>query len=199
MRFKLFILFLFLGPLFPAAALAGSFQQKLVAAALERTEHFVIYNGSYRKIGYPMGDVPKYFGVCTDVVIRAYRSLGIDLQQLVHEDMKTHFDLYPGSWGMTKPDSNIDHRRVPNLQRFFSRHGKELVVSGEASDYRPGDLVTWVVGGNRPHIGIVTDKKARGSNRPMIVHNIGWGPELEDMLFDYPITGHYRFVPGSFR
>ncbi len=193
-RFRLGLLLAFC-LLFPATIFAETFTEKLVAAALERTEHFVIYNGSYRKIAYPMGDVPEHFGVCTDVVIRSYRALGIDLQQLVHEDMRTHFDLYPKNWGMQKPDSNIDHRRVPNLQRFFSRHGRKLPISQHAEDYKPGDLVTWVVGGSRPHIGIVTDKHKPGSKRPMIVHNIGWGPKLDDMLFDYPITGHYRYIP----
>lgn len=199
MRLKALFLLLFSYAVLPAAAVAGPFQERLVAAALERTEHFVIYNGSYRKIGYPMGDVPERYGVCTDVVIRAYRALGIDLQQLVHEDMKAHFDRYPKSWGMKQPDSNIDHRRVPNLRRFFTRHGEKLAVTRQAGDYRPGDLVTWVVGGNRPHIGIVTDRKAPGSGRPMIVHNIGWGPKLDDMLFDYPISGHYRFAPAASR
>ena len=194
-RFRLGLLVVF-GLLLPATTVfAETFTEKLVAAALERTQHFVIYNGSYRKIAYPMGDVPEHFGVCTDVVIRSYRALGIDLQQLVHEDMRAHFDLYPKNWGMQKPDSNIDHRRVPNLQRFFSRYGKKLPISQHAKDYKPGDLVTWMVGGSRPHIGIVTDKHKPGSKRPMIVHNIGWGPKLDDMLFDYPITGHYRYIP----
>ena len=188
---------LFFMLLFSSLAHAGSFEDRLVAAALERTEHFVIYNGSYRKIDYPMGDVPEHFGVCTDVVIRAYRAIGIDLQQLVHEDMKAHFSLYPKIWGMKQPDANIDHRRVPNLQTFFTRHGEKLPVSKRAEDYQPGDLVTWRLSDNQPHIGIVTNKRVPGSNMPLIVHNIGWGPKLNDMLFDYPITGHYRFHPKS--
>lgn len=169
----------------------------LVEAALERTNHTVIYNGAYRRIAYPMGDVPSRYGVCTDVIIRAYRALGIDLQQRVHEDMKAHFSLYPDHWGLKKPDTNIDHRRVPNLQVFFTRHGARLPVTDQPDDYRPGDLVTWVVGGSRPHIGIVTDRRSRDGRRPLIVHNIGWGPKLDDMLFEYPITGHYRYLPPS--
>lgn len=169
----------------------------LVEAALERTNHTVIYNGAYRRIAYPMGDVPSRYGVCTDVIIRAYRALGIDLQQRVHEDMKAHFSFYPDHWGLKKPDTNIDHRRVPNLQVFFTRHGARLPVTDQPDDYRPGDLVTWVVGGSRPHIGIVTDRRSRDGRRPLIVHNIGWGPKLDDMLFEYPITGHYRYLPPS--
>lgn len=189
----LLLLFLLFGT---TSAYADSFADRLVAAALERTKHFVIYNGGYRKIAYPMGDVPEHFGVCTDVVIRAYRAIGIDLQQLVHEDMVAHFDLYPKDWGMRQPDANIDHRRVPNLQTFFSRYGKKLPLSRNPEDYRPGDLVTWILDGGQPHIGIVTDRKAPGTKRPLIVHNIGWGPKLNDMLFDYRITGHYRFNPN---
>lgn len=171
----------------------SSFAEALVKAALDRTRHSVRYDGSYRKISYPMGDVPGNIGVCTDVVIRTYRSLGIDLQQLVHEDMLTHFSTYPKRWGLSQPDSNIDHRRVPNLQRFFERKGNKLRTSSNPEDYQPGELVTWVLPGNLPHIGIVTDQRDPVTKRPLIVHNIGAGPRLEDMLFDYPITGHYRF------
>lgn len=170
---------------------------ELVAAALERTQHQVRYDGSYHRIPYPMGDVPADIGVCTDVVIRSYRALGLDLQALVHQDIKAHFSQYPSKriWGLSKPDSNIDHRRVPNLQTFFSRHGERLKVSDKGEDYQPGDLVTWTVTGHRPHIGIVTDKRSEDGKRPLIVHNIGQGPVLEDMLFDYPITGRFRFLP----
>ncbi|MCL1036988.1 DUF1287 domain-containing protein [Shewanella submarina] len=171
--------------------------EQLVAAAHERTTHDVTYDGAYHTIPYPLGDVPSDIGVCTDVVIRSYRSLGIDLQQLVHEDLKANFNLYPSRriWGLNAPDTNIDHRRVPNLQTFFSRHGEKLAVSDRAEDYSPGDLVTWRVTG--PHIGIVTDKLSNDGKRPLIVHNIGRGPVLEDMLFDYPITGHYRYLPKT--
>lgn len=170
--------------------------QRLVDAAFERTTHDVRYDGRYLSIPYPGGDVPENIGVCTDVVIRSYRALGIDLQQQVHEDMRRHFQDYPSKriWGLTKPDSNIDHRRVPNLQRFFTRHGTQLKISDNPNDYQAGDLVTWMLPGNLPHIGIVTDQTSV-SGAPIIVHNIGWGPKAEDMLFDYTITGHYRYLP----
>ncbi len=180
---------------------AGGFAEALEAAALERTRHAVRYDGAYRSIPYPGGDVPADTGVCTDVIIRSYRALGTDLQVLVHEDMKSHFDRYPSRhiWGLNRPDHNIDHRRVPNLQVFFSRHGQSLPVSDDPADYRTGDLVTWMLPGNLPHIGIVTGRRAEGSGRPLIVHNIGAGPQLEDMLFAYPVTGHYRYVPAGYR
>ncbi|MBU1311316.1 MAG: DUF1287 domain-containing protein [Gammaproteobacteria bacterium] len=179
--------------------MAEPFSDKLVTAALERTEHQVRYDGRYLRIAYPNGDVPADIGVCTDVVIRSYRVLGIDLQQLVHEDMRADFELYPSKriWGLTRPDSNIDHRRVPNLQTFFSRHGTRLAISRQGSAYQPGDLVTWMLPGNLPHIGIVVNKRSDDGQRPLIVHNIGAGPVLADMLFDYNITGHYRFHPGA--
>jgi uncharacterized protein YijF (DUF1287 family) len=169
----------------------------LVKAAKERLEHRVTYDGRYISIPYPNGDVPENIGVCTDVVIRSFRGLGIDLQQLVHEDMNRDFAAYPSKriWGLTRPDSNIDHRRVPNLQAFFTRHGESLEVTNKAENYRPGDIVSWMLPGNLPHIGIVVDQYASESGNPMIVHNIGRGPQLEDMLFAYTITGHYRFVP----
>jgi uncharacterized protein YijF (DUF1287 family) len=177
--------------------LAGAFEERLVDAAFERTKHSVRYDGSYRTIAYPNGDVPSNIGVCTDVLIRAYRTLGIDLQQLVHEDMVAHFDRYPSRriWGLVRPDKNIDHRRVPNLQCFFTRHGTSLQVTRNGSDYKPGDIVTWLLPGNLPHIGIVSDKVDQQTKSPLIVHNIGAGPKLEDMLFYYPITGHYRYSP----
>lgn len=177
---------------------AQELANKLSDAALERTKHTVIYNGSYVKIPYPNGDVPANMGVCTDVVVRAYRQLGIDLQQKVHEDMKRNFSQYPSKrlWGLKSTDTNIDHRRVANLRVFFKRHGKSLPVSDNAKDYRPGDLVTWMLPGNLPHIGIVTDKVS-ASGIPKIVHNIGLGPKLENMLFDYRITGHYRYLPEN--
>ncbi len=144
-------------------------------------------------IGYPGGDVPPEIGVCTDVVIRAYRALGIDLQRRVHEDMRGAFDRYPQRWGLHRPDPNIDHRRVPNLRVFFRRHGMEFPVTDVASNYVAGDLVTWIVGDSLPHIGIVVDRRSPDGKRPLVVHNIGAGPKLEDVLFAYPITGHYRY------
>lgn len=179
---------------------ALSFEQDFIGAAYERTKHTVRYDGAYVAIDYPMGDVPKDIGVCTDVVIRSYRALGTDLQQLVHTDMKANFTLYPSNriWGLEHPDTNIDHRRVPNLQVFFKRHGQELLVTRSAKDYKPGGLVTWMLPGNRPHIGIVTEKVSPSTGNPMIVHNIGGGPKLQDMLFDYKITGHYKYVPENY-
>ncbi len=165
----------------------------LVNAALERTKNLVIYDGSYKRIKYPMGDVSPLKGVCTDVVIRSYRKLGIDLQREVHLDIRSNFKKYPANWGLKKPDTNIDHRRVPNLRVFLSRHGKSLSVTKNSKDYKPGDLVTWKLDNNLPHIGIVVNKRSADGKRPLIVHNIGLGPRLEDMLFRYKITGHYRY------
>ena len=167
----------------------------LVEAARERLNHVVLYDGAYQVIDYPMGDVAANRGVCTDVIIRAYRQLGIDLQQRVHEDMSQHFSLYPDHWGLSRPDSNIDHRRVPNLEVFFSRHGQSLPTSLDPADYQPGDVVSWRLSGSgRPHIGVVSDEHATSGN-PKIIHNIGWGPQHDDMLFDHPITGHFRYQP----
>lgn len=187
-----FILCMLVSPSF-----AQNTADDLAKAALERTRHSVRYDGRYISIPYPGGDVPSNIGVCTDVIIRSYRQIGIDLQELVHLDMKSDFEAYPSQkiWGLTKPDTNIDHRRVPNLQVFFSRKGQALEISQNAANYKPGNMVTWMLPGNLPHIGIVTDKTDSLSRNPLIVHNIGAGPKLEDILFMYPITGHYRFLP----
>lgn len=174
--------------------LPEGFAERLSQAALARTRHKVRYDGSYLRIPYPMGDVPKSIGVCTDVVVRAYRALGIDLQKEVHEDMSRNFRLYPDKWGLKAPDTNIDHRRVLNLEVFFQRHGLEVAATSDPDDYLPGDLVTWTVHVNRPHIGIVVDKRSSDGKRPLVVHNIGWGPQLEDVLFDYPVVGHFRYA-----
>ena len=184
--------------LFNASISADSQQDKLVEAAKSRTLDSVTYNGAYIAIDYPNGDVPSNIGVCTDVIIRSYRKLGIDLQKLVHEDIRDNFSEYPSNriWGLTRPDKNIDHRRVPNLQAFFSRMGTEVAISDNALDYIPGDIVTWMLPGNLPHIGIVTDKKSPDGT-PMIVHNIGSGPKLQDFLFGAKITGHYRYMPDG--
>lgn len=167
------------------------FSKNLVEAAIKRTKENIIYDPSYFQIDYPNGDIPKDKGVCTDVIIRAYRSLGIDLQEKVHQDIKENFNLYPKKWGLNSPDTNIDHRRVPNLQVFFSRFGIELEVSKNPEDYQPGDIVTWDLGQGKTHIGIVTNHYQ--NNIPLIVHNIGRGPKLENMLFKFKITGHYRY------
>jgi uncharacterized protein YijF (DUF1287 family) len=181
----------------PGSAFAQSFAEKLSDAAIERTHHRVRYVGSYVSLAYPGGDVPDDTGVCTDVVIRSYRALGVDLQVLVHEDMKTAFAAYPARWGLHRPDSNIDHRRVPNLRKFFERKGEVLANSTAYADYQPGDIVTWMLAGNRPHVGIVTARKSKFSDHYLISHNVGLGPQLEDVLFSYPLSGHYRFQPES--
>jgi len=169
---------------------------QLIHAAISQTKDGVIYNPTYFKIPYPNGDVPAHYGVCTDVVIRAYRKLGIDLQEQVHKDIKANFSIYPAkrNWNQNKPDTNIDHRRVPNLQTFFTRKGKKLTVTDNPEDYKPGDLVTWMLGGKLPHIGVVVDQKSEDGKRFLIVHNVGAGPQLEDVLFAYPISGHYRYA-----
>jgi len=175
------------------------FLKKLVAAAEERTRHIVRYDPAYVRIPYPGGDVPQDTGVCTDEVIRSYRAVGIDLQKEVHEDMEKHFSAYPRQrrWLATRPDTNIDHRRVPNLMVFFSRKGESLAATENPADYLPGDIVTWDLGGNVPHIGIVVDEKSAEGGRHMIVHNVGQGPKREDVLFAWKITGHYRYYgPG---
>lgn len=179
--------------LFYSPATEKSFQERLSDAAIELTKETVAYDPAYFSIKYPNGDVPKNKGVCTDVVIRAYRKMGIDLQKEVHEDMKENFSKYPKKWGLKKTDTNIDHRRVPNLQVFFTRLGKSLEVTDTASDYKTGDLVTWMIAEKMPHIGIVTNRKTSDGKRNLIVHNVGSGQVLEDCLFKYKITGHYQF------
>jgi uncharacterized protein YijF (DUF1287 family) len=171
------------------------FLKRLVAAAVERTHHVVRYDPAYVRIPYPGGDVPGDTGVCTDEVIRAYRSVGVDLQKEVHEDMEQNFSAYPRRWRWLslRTDTNIDHRRVTNLMVFFGRKGESLAISGRGEDYAPGDIVTWDLGGNVPHIGIVVDQKQAASGRFMIVHNVGQGPKMEDVLFSWKITGHYRY------
>ena len=175
-----------------------AFSLNLVDASLERLKHKVTYDGSYRKIAYPGGDVPNNIGVCTDVVIRAYRKLGIDLQERVHRDMLNSFAQYPNlpKWNRMRPDTNIDHRRVLNLRVFFARNGASLRISTDSNDYLPGDLVTWDIKPGMPHIGVVTHQVSKDRTRPLIVHNIGKGPKLDDILFTMRITGHYRYQPG---
>jgi hypothetical protein len=180
-------------PLPGTAQARQTFLHRFSAAALERTQHVVRYDPAYVRLPYPGGDVPADTGVCTDEVIRAYRAVGIDLQKEVHEDMATNFSAYPRKWGRREPDPNIDHRRVPNLMVFFGRKGESLPITDRADDYDPGDLVTWDLGGGLTHIGMVVDRKTLLTRRYMIVHNIGAGPKMEDVLFDWKITGHYRY------
>ena len=165
----------------------------LSQAALELTKQKVTYDPSYFSIPYPNGDVPANKGVCTDVIIRAYRKMGVDLQKEVHEDMKANFKLYPKIWGLKTPDKNIDHRRVPNLMTYFERQGADKPLTNNAKDYIPGDIVCWNLSGAITHIGIVVNKKSNDGRRYLIVHNIGAGQVLEDCLFDFKIIGHYRF------
>ena len=171
-----------------------SFAMRVAVGAEMRARKQESYDPAYVKIAYPMGDVPDDRGVCTDTVIRAYRHAGVDLQEAVHKDMAANFGKYPRSWGLSKPDTNIDHRRVPNLMVFFSRKGETLAITPRAQDYAPGDLVTWDLGGGVPHIGMVVDRKSPAGGRFLIVHNIGQGPKMEGVLFKWKITGHYRYL-----
>ena len=182
----------------PDASSRALFLQRLVNAAVERTHHPVRYDPGYVRIPYPGGDVPADSGVCTDEIIRAYRAVGIDLQKEVHEDMEKNFSAYPRKWrwGLGHIDTNIDHRCVPNLMVFFQRKGESLPISNRPQDYGPGDLVTYDLGGGVPHIAIVVDHRGWGG-RYMIVHNIGEGPKMEDVLFNWKITGHFRYYGPS--
>lgn len=171
--------------------MGAALDRQLVEGALKQIGKTTDYDGRYQLIDYPAGDVSLEKGVCTDVIVRAFRAVGIDLQVLVHEDMKKAWQEYPKKWTSLKPDPNIDHRRVPNLQMFFKRRAKELPVSSNGDDFKPGDLVAWMLSPGVPHIGIVSDKKK--NSRPWIVHNIGAGARLEDILFAYEMIGHYRW------
>lgn len=179
-----------------AASAARTSAPAWVTAARAQIGVTVRYDPAYVPLAYPGGDVPRDRGVCTDVVIRALRGSGLDLQQQVHEDMRAHFPVYPQSWGLRGPDRSIDHRRVPNLQRWFERQGWREPVSLQAADYRAGDLVTWMVDGDLPHIGIVSDRRSPAGT-PLVIHNIGAGTREEDALFGFPITGHYRPAPAD--
>jgi len=171
----------------------NNFPEKLSDAALSLTKDKVIYDPTYFVISYPNGDVPAGKGVCTDVVIRSYRKLNIDLQKEVHEDMEKHFDLYPKQWGLKKTDTNIDHRRVLNLMKFFSRFGIVKPITLNSVDYVPGDIVCWNLSAAITHIGIVVNKKSADDSHFLVVHNIGNGQELSDCLFSFKIIGHYTF------
>jgi uncharacterized protein YijF (DUF1287 family) len=168
----------------------------LVKAARTQIGVTTGYDPAYRKIAFPGGDVPPDRGVCTDVVIRAYRKLGIDLQALVHRDMRAAWSAYPKSWGLKSTDTNIDHRRVPNLAVFLRRHGSALPASRLAADYKAGDIVTWQIPPHLPHIGIVADELS-ANGTPLIIHNIGTGTQIEDILFAFKIVGHYRYFPTA--
>ena len=181
---------------------SASVGDRLAAAALQRTQSAVVYEDAYYKIPYPNGDIPTGKGRAEDLVVRAFRALGVDLQQRVHEDMSRNFSEYPQIFGRKSADANIDHRLTANLQRFFRRSGAELLVTGpegdepsrEAADYRPGDLVTWRLAGGRSHIGIVVPGPGENRGEPWVVHNIGEGPVWEDCLFNFKIIGHYRYT-----
>ena len=189
MRIFICLFFIFISA---PAAFAG---EALVEAAQNRLKASVQYDGSYVRLAYPGGDVAPDKGVCTDVIIRSYRAaFGFDFQKAVHEDMKANFSAYPKIWGLKRPDKNIDHRRVPNLEAYLKRQGVSLGKSSNKADFKPGDLVTWRLPGNLPHIGIVSGKTSRGGT-PLIIHNIGAGPQEDDILFAYPMQGHFRFVP----
>ncbi|QIG05441.1 DUF1287 domain-containing protein [Proteus sp. ZN5] len=191
---KISILLLLTMPFSSAQAITSEQNKKLVeyAADLPRA---VFYDSDYRKIDYPMGDVPAYKGVCSDVIIRSYRGIDIDLQKLLHEDIKANFSAYPSKrmWGLNKPDTNIDHRRVPNLEVFFTRKGKVKPITKNADDYVPGDIVSWRLDNGRPHIGIVVNKKSGDNQRYLVMHNIGFGQVAEDVLFSWKITGHFTY------
>jgi uncharacterized protein YijF (DUF1287 family) len=167
--------------------------KQVVEAGIEQTNYTFSYDPSYVKLDYPGGDVPLDTGVCSDVIVRAFRKGGIDLQQLLHEDMKRNFSAYPGKWGLARPDSNIDHRRVPNLMTYFERKGKALAISTNSQDYLPGDVVTWDLGGGVTHIGLVTNILSERTQNYLMVHNIGAGARIEDVLLSWQITGHYRY------
>jgi hypothetical protein len=192
-KFIRVILLIFCLGISPVFAQNSSWQHRLSEAAVSLTQQKVQYDPTYFRISYPMGDVPAEKGVCTDVVIRAYRKLGKDLQQLVHEDMQAHFNLYPKRWGLKKTDSNIDHRRVPNLMVFFERFGTVKPKSNNAIDFAAGDIVCWDLGGGITHIGLVVEKKSTDGKRGLIVHNIGAGQVMEDVLFSWKIIGHYSY------
>ena len=182
--------------LFTALLLATpAWAEPLVQAARSQVGVTTIYDPAYVTLAFPMGDLDRSRGVCTDVVIRALRDAhGFDLQAEVNRDMRANFSAYPRNWGLSRPDRNIDHRRVPNLRRFFERRGEDLPVSSDPASYLPGDIVTWLLPGNLTHIGIISDRSEAGV--PLVIHNIGAGAREENILFAYQITGHYRVRPA---
>lgn len=192
-RFTLFLLATLLLPGFSESFAQSPFHQRLADSAFTLTFQDVRYDPSYFSLEYPGGDVPADRGVCTDVVIRAYRKMGVDLQVKVHQDMRAHFDLYPNIWGLSRPDRNIDHRRVPNLMTFFGRFGEALPLSNDPETFLPGDIVCWNLGGAVTHIGLVSGMRSADRQRYLIIHNIGGGQVIEDCLFRYRMIGHYRY------
>jgi uncharacterized protein YijF (DUF1287 family) len=194
MRRILALVFCFLAALAATSHAEVTPARSLVNAARAQIGVTLRYDPSYQRIAYPGGDLPLERGVCTDVIIRAYRSLGIDLQKLVHEDMRAHWNTYPhpAQWKLKRPDTNIDHRRVPNLAAFFRRHGTTIAASRDPQNYRPGDLVVWELPYGLPHIGIVADRTS-AAGTPLVIHNIGSGAKMDDVLFAFTITGHYRY------
>ncbi|WP_411339528.1 DUF1287 domain-containing protein [Sphingopyxis sp. J-6] len=177
----------------PGSAMAATPAQRLVAAARKQVGVTLTYDPAYTVLAFPGGDVARVKGVCTDVLIRAYRdAFDVDLQALVNADMRSAFSAYPKNWGLRRPDRNIDHRRVPNLATYWTRQRARLPVSSDPADWRPGDIFTAMTGGRFPHTGIVSDRTS-AAGRPLIIHNIGRGAREEDALFDHPLTGHFRW------
>jgi uncharacterized protein YijF (DUF1287 family) len=165
----------------------------VIDGAVDQIGKTTSYDASYQEIEYPNGDVPIETGVCSDVIVRAFRKGGIDLQKDLHENMKDNFSSYPTRWGLNGTDANIDHRRVPNLQTYFTRKGKSLSTGGSSETFLPGDIVTWDLGLGTEHIGMVVNVWYKPAQRYLIVHNIGAGTRMEDVLFAWKITGHYRY------
>ena len=168
----------------------------IVKAARQQVGVTRSYDPAYVRLAYPNGDVPADRGVCSDVVVRAYRKIGVDFQKLLHQDMAAHFKDYPALWGLSRPDSKIDHRRVPNLRRYLERQGKAVAVTDRSTDYLPGDIVSWRLPNGLAHVGIVSDRKVGFGllGRPLVIHNIGYGAQEEDVLFSWQQTGHYRWI-----
>ena len=176
-----------------APAHADADVHDLLDAAVAQVGVTIYYDPAYVSLDYPLGDVPPDRGVCSDVVVRALRAVGVDLQLEVNRDMRAHFTDYPSLWGLRKPDANIDHRRVPNLETWFAREQRSVPVSSESATYLAGDIVSWRLAGGLPHIGIVAAQRSADGQRPLIIHNIGAGVHIEDVLFAWTIRGHYRW------
>jgi uncharacterized protein len=190
---KQFLAVLLLSSVVLAQSVLSARVEKVVKAAVAQVGVTLYYDPAYTNLKYPMGDVPLERGVCTDVIIRALRNVNIDLQELVHKDMLRNFAAYPKLWGLTRPDSNIDHRRVPNLEVFMQRQGKQIRLSSNGLDYKAGDIVTWTLPSGRLHIGLVSNQLDATKQRPLIVHNIGAGTQLEDVLFTWSLRMRFRY------